>query len=82
MGREALGIAWCVGGLEDLYILLVELDHVDDQGEVYTCGAVAFPAAQAMNVMASTVDFFVWPATLREISENKRFPSAQMNCVQ
>lgn len=59
MGSEALGVAWCVGGLEDLFILLVEVDHIGGEWVVYTCGAVAFPAAQAMNVMASTVDFFV-----------------------
>ena len=36
-----------------------------------------FPAAHAMNVMARVVDFFVCPATFREIRENIRFPSAR-----
>jgi hypothetical protein len=43
---------------------------------------VAFPAAHAIKVIARTVDFFVCPATLREMSEKSRFPSARMNCVQ
>lgn len=43
---------------------------------------MAFPAAHAMKVMASTVDFFVCPATLREMSEKSKLPSARMSCVQ
>lgn len=47
-----------------------------------TCGAAAFPADQAINVIARVVDFFVWPATLRDTNENSMGPMDQMNCVQ
>jgi hypothetical protein len=51
-------------------------------GGRYTCGAAAFPPAHAMKVIARVVDFFVCPATFREMSENSMFPSARVNCVQ
>jgi hypothetical protein len=35
-----------------------------------------------MKEIARVVDFFVCPATFREMSENNMFPSARMNCVQ
>lgn len=47
-----------------------------------TCGAAAFPADQAMNVIARVVDFLVWPATLRDTNENNMGPMDQINCVQ
>ena len=36
-----------------------------------------FPAAQAIKVMARVVDFLDCPATLRDIKEKIRFPSAK-----
>jgi hypothetical protein len=33
---------------------------------------MAFPAAQEMNVAATTVVFLVWPAILRETMERQR----------
>lgn len=42
-----------------------------------TWGAAILPAAQPMKVMARVVDFFVCPATLREMREKIRLPSAR-----
>jgi hypothetical protein len=81
MGREGFVVSRFVVVLEDLQ----PVSHVSWMFAFerrYTCGAAAFPPAHAMNEIARVVDFFVCPATFREMSENNMFPSARMNCVQ
>ena len=75
MSGETLPVARSVGGLEDLGDVKGGLGTVDEW--VLTCGAVMFPAAQAMNVIARVVDFLVCPATLREMREKTKLPSAR-----
>jgi hypothetical protein len=42
---------------------------------------IAFPIAQAMKLAAITVDFFVWPATLRDINDSVKVCAAQNDSV-
>jgi hypothetical protein len=82
VGSKAFTISRCIASLKDLSnvnILLVK--EITPSGltnrKVLTWGAVMFPAAQAIKVMASVVDFLVCPATFLEIREKIRFPSAR-----
>lgn len=76
---ESLAITRGVAALEDLKngVSTGELGDLYDEIGQLTCGAVIFPAAHATKVMASVVDFLVWPATFREMREKIRLPSAR-----
>lgn len=42
---------------------------------------MAFPVAHATKFAATTIDFFVWPATLRDIIERARVCADQKESV-
>ena len=74
-----------IGTPEEEYGIINYLESnpgIFGRGAGNTCGAAAFPADQAIKVIARVVDFFVWPATLRDTNENSMGPMDQMNCVQ
>jgi hypothetical protein len=82
VGNESLFVSGGIGGLENLKKQIESVIAKDFGNRGNTCGAAAFPADQAIKVIARVVDFFVWPAILRDTNENNMGPMDQMNCVQ